>query len=142
MNDIRFDIPLDHVITAFDEHLQAHSRTIFSASFGEGKSYFLNQFKQNSEMQERYLCLTVYPINYQVAENADIFELIKRDILMQLIYYNIIPSDYEIPDSLMAQFFILNEKENIVSYMLYVMTSLQLISKCIHAQSIKEIITF
>lgn len=142
MNDIRFDIPLDHVITAFDEHLQAHPRTIFSAPFGEGKSYFLNQFKQNTEMQEKYLCLTVYPVNYQVAENADIFELIKRDILMQLIYNDVIPADYDIPDTLLMQFFILNYKMDIVSYILDGIASIPITNIKNIAQSIKSVITF
>ena len=142
MDDKRFDIPLDHVITAFDEHLQSHPRTIFSAPFGEGKSHFLNQFKQEERISKKYTCLTVYPVNYQVAENADIFELIKRDILMQLVYNGMIPSDYEIPESLMAQFFILNEKEDIALYLLNGLTSLPIFRSNNIAQGLKAIMTF
>ncbi len=142
MDDKRFDIPLDHVITAFDEHLQSHARTIFSAPFGEGKSHFLTQFKQEERISKKYTCLTVYPVNYQVAENADIFELIKRDILMQLVYNGMIPSDYEIPESLMAQFFILNEKEDIALYLLEGLTSLPVCGVSNIAQGLKSIITF
>ena len=142
MDDKRFDIPLDHVITAFDEHLQSHPRTIFSAPFGEGKSHFLNQFKQEKRISKKYTCLTVYPVNYQVAENADIFQLIKRDILMQLVYNGMIPSDYEIPESLMAQFFILNEKEDIALYLLNGLTSLPIFRSNNIAQGLKAIMTF
>lgn len=142
MADIRFDIPLDQVITAFDEHLQSHPRTIFSAPFGEGKSYFLNQFKQDSIMQQGYLCLTVYPVNYQVAENADIFELIKRDILMQLIYNEVIPADYDISDTLLMQFFVLNNKKDIASYLLDGIASIPIANVKNIAQSIKSVVTF
>lgn len=142
MYNLKFDIPLNHVISAFDEHLQSHPRTIFSAPFGEGKTYFLNQFKTDSGIQEKYTCLTVYPVNYQVAENADIFELIKRDILMQLVYNGMIPSDYELPESLMAQFFILNEKENIALYLLEGLTSLPAFRASNVVQGLKSIITF
>lgn len=142
MNNLKFDIPLNHVISAFDEHLQSHPRTIFSAPFGEGKTYFLNQFKTDSGIQEKYTCLTVYPVNYQVAENTDIFELIKRDILMQLVYNGMVPSEYEIPESLMTQFFILNEKENIALYLLEGLTSLPAFGASNVVQGLKSIITF
>lgn len=78
-------IPIDKELEAFKEHLEVNERTIFSAKFGDGKTYFLNEFKNKySDEKEKYYFITLYPVNYSVAENQDIFEYIKRDILFQL----------------------------------------------------------
>lgn len=75
-------IPIDRQLESFDAHLAINERTILSAKFGDGKTYFLNEFKLKYEKQ--YYFVTLYPVNYSVAENADVFEYIKRDILLQL----------------------------------------------------------
>ncbi len=80
MNDI---IPIDSEVTTFSEYLNNNCRGILSARFGDGKSFFLNEVKK--QLSDKYLFLTIYPINYQVAENKDIFEYIKRDILLQIL---------------------------------------------------------
>lgn len=85
-------IPIDKELDAFKEHLNINERTIFSAKFGDGKTFFLNEFKkkysdknnENIDEKEKYYFITLYPVNYSVAENQDIFEYIKRDILFQL----------------------------------------------------------
>lgn len=85
-------IPIDKKLAAFKEHLEVNERTIFSAKFGDGKTYFLDEFKkkysyeneENVNEKEKYYFITLYPVNYSVAENQDIFEYIKRDILFQL----------------------------------------------------------
>lgn len=85
-------IPIEKELTAFKEHLDINERTIFSAKFGDGKTYFLNEFKnkysdknkKKVDKKEKYYFITLYPVNYSVAENQDIFEYIKRDILLQL----------------------------------------------------------
>lgn len=85
-------IPIDKELAAFKKHLEVNERTIFSAKFGDGKTYFLNEFKkkysdENKEYvdkKEKYYFIAIYPVNYSVAENQDIFEYIKRDILFQL----------------------------------------------------------
>lgn len=85
-------IPIENELTAFKKHLDINERTIFSAKFGDGKTYFLNEFKkkysdENKEKvdkKEKYYFITLYPVNYSVADNQDIFEYIKRDILLQL----------------------------------------------------------
>ena len=63
--------------------LENSSRIIFSAKFGDGKTQFLKELVQNNEFKE-YQFFTIYPVNYVVAENADIFEYVKRDIMFQL----------------------------------------------------------
>ena len=67
----------------FKDYLENSPRIIFSAKFGDGKTQFLKEVTQNVEFKE-YQFFTIYPVNYVVAENADIFEYVKRDILLQL----------------------------------------------------------
>lgn len=90
-----FEIPITQHLESFYEHLQSNDRTIFSAKFGDGKSYFLKEFKE--KYKDDYYFITLYPVNYSVAENTDIFEYIKRDIIIRLaeddILYNI---DFEL----------------------------------------------
>lgn len=101
------NIPIDKELQAFDNHLKKNDRVIFSAPFGDGKSYFLNQFQKKYNVD--YVFITLYPVNYQVVENYDVFELIKRDILVQLIANGIFVSeDIVIPDSIYAYYYLLH----------------------------------
>ena len=94
-----FLIPIDDAIEGFKHHLDAHDRTILSARFGDGKSFFLSHFMEDPDVAERYTFLTIFPVNYQVVENRDIFELIKRDILLQMLLKGVIETDIEISDA-------------------------------------------
>lgn len=87
-------IPIAEELLGFQQYLSVSSRAILSAKFGDGKSTFLNKFmEQNSKKDEKdkehngYTFFTIYPINYQVADNKDIFEYIKRDLLVQMLSY-------------------------------------------------------
>lgn len=91
-----FLIPLDNAIEEFRHHLDVHDRTILSARFGDGKSFFLSHFIENEDVAERYTFLTIFPVNYQVTENRDIFELIKRDVLLQMLIKGVIETDIQI----------------------------------------------
>lgn len=95
-NEEDFLIPIDDAITTFMHHLDAHDRTILSAKFGDGKSFFLSQFMSDKDVAEKYTFLTIFPVNYQVVENRDVFDLIKRDILLQMIFKGIIEPDIAI----------------------------------------------
>lgn len=75
--------PLDEEIASFKRYFSENYRCILSAPFGEGKSYFLNKFI-TSQVDE-YDFITIYPTNYQICDNQDILEYIKRDILFGLI---------------------------------------------------------
>ena len=66
----------------FDTHLENNPRTIFSAKFGDGKTYFLKKYMERHEKDTMFIVL--HPINYAVAANEDVFEYIKRDILLKL----------------------------------------------------------
>ena len=75
--------PLDEEIASFKRYFSSNNRCILSAPFGEGKSFFLNQYIE-SQVDE-YDFITIYPTNYQICDNRDILEYIKRDILFGLI---------------------------------------------------------
>ena len=85
-------IPVDDAIARFQNHLLSHERIVLSAKFGDGKSFFLNEFKKKCANDDNspYEFITLYPVNYQVLENKDIFELIKHDVLLQILQLGII----------------------------------------------------
>jgi hypothetical protein len=81
---------------SFEKHLESpdNHRIIFSAKYGEGKTYFLkNIFFSSEENQKKYETVHLFPVNYAVASNEDIFELIKRDIIINLIQSDRFKSD-------------------------------------------------
>ena len=82
-------IDISLIIQDFKQIFENESRIIFSARFGDGKSYFLNEFmKSYDEKDNDYYFITLHPVNYVVEENRDVIEYIKRDILFQLIKDN------------------------------------------------------
>ena len=82
-------IDISQNILDFKHVFENESRIIFSAKFGDGKSYFLNEFmKSYDEKKNDYYFITLHPVNYVVEENRDVIEYIKRDILFQLIKDN------------------------------------------------------
>ena len=68
----------------FAQYLETTDRIILSAKFGDGKTYLLNELRNDTVMQNKYEFFTIYPVNYSVAKNEDVFEYIKRDIIVQL----------------------------------------------------------
>lgn len=70
----------------FDDFLsnRVNSKILFSAPFGSGKSFFLDYYFNQSRKND-YQIFTLYPVNYSVAQNEDIFRYIKTDILFQLL---------------------------------------------------------
>jgi hypothetical protein len=65
----------------FKEHLDQNARVVFSGPFGSGKTHFIKEFFKNNEDYEAF---HLFPVNYSLASNEDIFELIKYDILYEL----------------------------------------------------------
>ena len=81
---------LNNKLDDFKNHLKHADRMILSAKFGDGKSFFLQKIREDKERFAEYEFITIYPVNYVVAQNDDIFEYIKRDILIQLMKLNLI----------------------------------------------------
>lgn len=114
-------IPIDGALLEFEKHLKSHPRTILSARFGDGKSFFLASAEK--KLKNRWAILKIYPVNYQVADNQDIFEYIKRDLLFQLYGLGMVPETYEIPDSIASYFFFRNNWEEFTEGTLKVLSN-------------------
>lgn len=86
LSDFKIDI-LSEYRSKFKEHLdfEDNSRILFSGTFGIGKTTFLKEFFQEDNIVDAYESLHLFPVNYSVASNEDIFELIKFDIFFQLL---------------------------------------------------------
>lgn len=104
-----FIIPVDTFVKEFIHHLDSHPRTILSARYGDGKSYFLSEVIKSQYTSQKYVFLTVYPVNYQVVDNKDIFESVKRDILFQLFVKGMLKEEYEITEQQAFLFCIQNK---------------------------------
>lgn len=101
-------IPVDDAMQRFEDHLLSHDRVVLSAKFGDGKTFFLNKFKEKCMMdaESPFEFITLYPVNYQVLGNKDIFELIKHDVLLQILQADIIDVNYEVTDRMAFEFYI------------------------------------
>jgi hypothetical protein len=114
MQKNNFKIETNRGISTFGSHLKQEDnhRIIFSAPFGTGKTTFLKDFfkTHNSEYQVFHL----FPINYSVASNEDIFELIKYDILFTFLSIGVDFEKITIPKSISFGFFLQNNPENII----------------------------
>lgn len=122
MKDIM--IPVDKQIQEFRNHIIANPRTFLSSKFGDGKSYFIEKVKET--LKDEFVFLTIYPVNYQVAANDDIFNFIKRDILFQMMYNNMIPEDVNISNDVALWGYIQNKGKSIISDLLPYLSSLSL----------------
>lgn len=86
---------IEGVFQKFENHLnlENNNRIIFSGKFGLGKSYFLNEFFKEEGDEKKYFSIFLNPVNYSIASNEDIFELIKFDILYQILDKDIVKFD-------------------------------------------------
>lgn len=77
-------IPVDAPGTQFADFLvEDNKRIFFSANYGAGKTYFLNKFfKERSELYDVY---HLSPHRYQISSNENIIELLKYDVLVELL---------------------------------------------------------
>lgn len=121
-----FYIPVDSAIADFRGHLASHDRTILSAQFGDGKSYFLTKFMQDDQVKNDYKILTLYPVNYQVAENRDVFELIKYDLLIQMLVKGVIEPEFELTNAQALALCIQMNAPSLAEALLPIMAELQL----------------
>lgn len=109
MNGIRIDH--SSIETDFLSHLglKENNRILFTAPFGAGKSTFLQEvFGKNKD----YFTINLFPVNYSVSANEDVFELIKFDLLIELMAkykkeIELVKEDFSA--LLLSQMFILKE---------------------------------
>lgn len=113
------------IIDQFEEHLKENARTIFSARFGDGKTWFLNKFIE--ARSDQYEFIVLYPVNYQIAPNEAVMEYIKRDILFQLIIKGKLTPGVKIPDSVLFQWYISQKSGSLFNDVLRVISSLQMV---------------
>src|SRR5690606_13964198 len=101
----------------FEEHLVIHDnkRIIFSGAFGTGKTYFLDKFFTDNE---EYEAIHLFPVNYSVASNEDIFELIKFDIIFKLLEKGVELDDVQIPKGVFLPYFFNNHQFDILAHIL------------------------
>lgn len=95
-----------------------NNNIIFSGIYGIGKSYFINDFFNNQHSDE-YIPIILTPVNYSVANNEDIFEYIKADILLQLLEK--VPCDFsniQITSSVATYFYINNNLDILIGNIL------------------------
>ena len=119
------EIDVTPEISRFEEHLKVNDRTIFSARFGDGKTWFLNKFIE--ERSDKYEFIVLYPVNYQIAPNEAIMEYIKRDILFQLILKGKLKPGVEIPNSVLFQWYFCQKSKALFTDIMQVMTSLPIV---------------
>ncbi len=80
-NLVSISVPLKR----FHEHIikPNNCKILLSAPFGQGKTTFLQLFFK--EKSAEYNTFHLFPVNYSVVRNEDIFELIKCEILLKLL---------------------------------------------------------
>ncbi len=106
------DFPHEH--DRFKNHLsfEKNQRVFFSGKFGTGKTFFLENFFKN---ENQYQVIKLNPVKYSVASNDDIFELIKYDILFELLSTDLEYKKPEIPWDLSLYFFSMNNSWEILN---------------------------
>lgn len=80
-------IPLESIGKDFDEHLniEGNSNLLFSWKFWLWKTYFLKDFFEKGKGKDEYETFHLFPVKYQISSNEDIIELLKYDLLVELI---------------------------------------------------------
>lgn len=82
------DVSIEAPWATFQRHFEEDDNTkiLFSAPFGQGKTTFLKEFfRLENEGKGNYEVFHLFPVNYAVASNEDIFRLIKTEILVKLL---------------------------------------------------------
>jgi hypothetical protein len=108
---------LDIPESPFKSHLglKENNRVIFSGAFGTGKTYFLDKFFKD---KKEYEVIHIFPVNYSVASNEDIFELIKYDILFKLLEKDLNFETIDINKETFLPFFLKNHATEIIPFLL------------------------
>src|SRR3989338_165466 len=78
-------IPVDTPKGDFERFVEIdrNKRIFFSGKFGIGKTFFLQRFFE--EHADKYDIYHLFPVRYQISSNENIIELLKYDILVELL---------------------------------------------------------
>ncbi len=81
---INNNVSLENPFENFKNHIgrKDNVKILFSAPFGQGKTTFLNHFFEKHSKE--YDVFRVFPVNYSISHNEDVFKYIKTEILTQL----------------------------------------------------------
>ncbi len=117
-------ISVSKPFSEFHEHIGnlLNQKILFSAPFGQGKSTFLDLYF--TEKNDKYNVFKIYPVNYSIASNEDIFRYIKTDILYQLIDKNIDIEINNISFSHAAYELAISNKSNVIFGFIKLFTAL------------------
>ena len=100
----KFDSLFEKPTKDFLEHLQIqeNERILFSGIYGIGKTTFIKHFFEDSKYSDGYNAFHLFPINYSVSQNQDIFRYLKYDILFEAFTNNNVELENEDFTSLQA----------------------------------------
>jgi GTPase SAR1 family protein len=108
----QFKLDISKPTQDFYSHLTPdNQRILFSGPFGSGKTTFLREYFKELENKN---VIHLYPVNYSVAFNQDIFELIKHDILFELLHKNLDYVQHTFSKLLTTQMFLQNNAFELV----------------------------
>jgi len=130
MSEQEFKFSIDKPKQEFEDHLNLpnNDRIVLSAPFGAGKTYFLKEFFEDNPSYE---AIHLYPVNYSVASNTDIFELIKYDILLQLMEREIEFDKVKFKRIEFLPYFLLNNKRNALKILAPLLTAIPELGKAL-----------
>lgn len=129
VTEIQLEIPIDNQLSIFTGHIDdtRNERIIFSGIFGIGKSYFLEKYFE--KQSDKYLPISLAPVNYSISSNEDIFRLIKYDILYELILTHKLEFEQEVISRQIAYGTIFSTKAN--SFLEGFLTTVPLLNKAL-----------
>ena len=100
------EISTNNVQSHFMDFLnqEGNKRIFFSGKFGIGKTFFLQRFFEMHK--DEYDAYHIYPVRYQISSNANIAEILKYDILVELLkkYPDAFRNKRKAKDSLLIAF--------------------------------------
>ncbi|MFM2017535.1 MAG: hypothetical protein RL007_1191 [Bacteroidota bacterium] len=77
-------ISIEDPFKDFQKHMEPNQnvKVLFSAPFGQGKTTFINHYFE--QYGQFYNTFRLFPVNYSVSSNEDIFKYIKANILVEI----------------------------------------------------------
>jgi hypothetical protein len=107
-------IDISHPKKEFENHLEieGNKRIIFSGPFGIGKTTFIKEFSEINK--EKYNVIHLFPVNYSVSSNEDIFELIKYDLFYEILKFKPIVDETAISKLELLPFFAKQELHKLI----------------------------